>query len=113
VLERLYPQPVADACSVDEIQRVAAEHFGVSREDLLAHDRRPHLVFARQVAMFLARELTDSTLPAIGKGFGGRNHSTVLHAHRRISDELGRESSAAKAVDILRARLTGHSDDRA
>ena len=113
VLERLYPQPVTQACSVDEIQRVAADHFGVSREELLAHDRRPHVVYARQVAMFLARELTDATLPAIGKGFGGRNHSTVLHAHRRISDELGRESSAAKAVDMLRARLTNPSDDRA
>jgi chromosomal replication initiator protein len=113
VLERLYPRPVAQDCSVEEIQRVAADHFGVSCEELLAHDRRPHVVYARQVAMFLARELTDATLPAIGKGFGGRNHSTVLHAHRRISEELGRESSAAKAVDALRARLTDPSDDRA
>ncbi len=113
VLERLYPRPVTESCSVAEIQRVAAEHFGVSEAELLAHDRRPHVVYARQVAMFLARDLTDATLPAIGKSFGGRNHSTVLHAHRRISEELGRESSAAKAVDALRARLTGHSDDRA
>ena len=113
VLERLYPRPAARACSLDDIQLAAAGHFGVTREELLAHDRRPRAVFARQAAMYLARELTDETLPAIGKGFGGRNHSTVLNAHRRIAEELGRDSGAARDVDALRARLTDPSDDRA
>jgi chromosomal replication initiator protein len=77
----------------------------VSRDDILAQDRRPKVAFARQVAMYLARELTDESLPAIGKGFGGRNHSTVMHAHRRIADSLANDADTAQAVDGVRGRL--------
>jgi chromosomal replication initiator protein len=62
--------------------------------------------------MYVARELTDETLPAIGRSFGGRNHTTVLHAHRRIAADLGTDQNTADAVDALRTRLGERSADR-
>jgi chromosomal replication initiator protein len=113
VLERLYPRPGDDeTCTLEQIQDAAAELFGVSRDELLARNRTPRIAFARQVAMYVARELTDETLPAIGRGFGGRNHTTVLHAHRRIATDMARDQQTLEAVDALRARLTGRSPDR-
>ena len=114
VLERLYPRGEDDgACTVEQIQEAAADLFGVSRAELLARGRTPHLSFARQVAMYVARELTDETLPAIGRGFGGRNHTTVLHAHRRIAADMASDQHTLDAVDALRARLGERSADRA
>ena len=63
--------------------------------------------------MYLARELTDDSLPAIGRGFGGRNHTTVLHAHKRIAADMARDQSTLEAVDALRTRLGQRSADRA
>jgi chromosomal replication initiator protein len=114
VLARLYPRSEADTvCTVEQIQDAAADLFGVSREQLLARDRTPRISFARQVAMYAARELTDETLPAIGRSFGGRNHTTVLHAHRRIASDLATDQDTADAVDALRTRLGERSADRA
>jgi chromosomal replication initiator protein len=95
-----------------EIQQAAADAVGVPAETLIAHDRRPQVALARQVAMYLARELTDASLPAIGRHFGGRNHSTVLHAHRRVSSDLGTRQDTRSAVDRARAELTGQPADR-
>jgi len=105
LLHKLYPRPADAPPSLADIQSATAEALGVSAEDLLAHDRRPHLVFARQVAMYLARELTNESLPAIGKQFGGRNHSTVMHAHRRIKANLESDANTARAVDGVRGQL--------
>src|SRR3954468_4962827 len=114
VLERLYPRGEEDnSCTVEQIQEAAADIFGISRAQLLARDRTPRVALARQVAMYIARELTDETLPAIGRSFGGRNHTTVLHAHRRIAAELGSDKDTADAVDALRTRLGERSADRA
>jgi chromosomal replication initiator protein len=114
VLERLYPLPEsgAEACTLEQVQEAAADIFGVSRAQLLARDRTPRVSFVRQVAMFVARELTSETLPAIGRSFGGRNHTTVLHAHKRIAAEMARDQGTLEAVDSLRARLGERSTDR-
>jgi chromosomal replication initiator protein len=115
VLERLYPRSQQDdgTCTLEQIQDAAAELFGVTRDRLLARDRTPRVAFARQVAMYVAREITDETLPAIGRGFGGRNHTTVLHAHRRIAADMARDQDTLDAVDALRARLAEQPADRA
>jgi chromosomal replication initiator protein len=114
VLERLYPHTHdATPCTLEQIQEAAADLFGVSQSQLLARDRTPRVSLARQVAMYVARELTDETLPAIGRSFGGRNHTTVLHAHRRITAELASDQDTADAVDALRTRLGERSADRA
>jgi chromosomal replication initiator protein len=114
VLERLYPHgDKNEACTLEQIQDAAADVFGVSRAELLARDRTPRVSRARQVAMYVARELTDETLPAIGRGFGGRNHTTVLHAHRRVTADMAHDQHTLQAVDALRARLGERSADRA
>ena len=110
VLERLYPQSQGTGCgpcTIADIQAATAKAFAVAADDLLAQDRRPRVALARQVAMYLARELTHETLPAIGKSFGGRNHSTVLHAHKRIRDQLQRDADTFTTVEKLRATLSG------
>jgi chromosomal replication initiator protein len=114
VLERLYPHSEQNgAYTIDEIQEAAAELFDITRAQLLARDRTPHIAFARQVAMYITRELTDETLPAIGRGFGGRNHTTVLHAHRRVAADMANDPQTFQAVGALRARVGERSADRA
>jgi chromosomal replication initiator protein len=105
VLHRLGESTVADECGLGEILDAAAQEFGVEREALLARDRRPTVATARQVAMFLARELTEHSLPEIGRGVGGRNHTTVLHAVNRVSAAMHSDDSVRSAVHNLRRRL--------
>jgi chromosomal replication initiator protein len=107
VLRRLGEDTAPDACGLSEILDAAAQEFGVEREALLARDRRPTVATARQVAMYLARELTEHSLPEIGRGIGGRNHSTVLHAVNRISAAIRTDTAVRTAVDNLHRRL-GH-----
>jgi chromosomal replication initiator protein len=107
VLESLYGADPPAPASLGDIQRASALALDVAEESLLAQDRRPRVALARQVAMYLARELTDQSLPAIGRHFGGRNHSTVLHAHRRIASELGKRPETTGAVERARSALRG------
>ena len=107
VLGRLYRRGPAQACSVRRIQEATAEEFGISPEALLARDRTPTVAFARQVAMYLARELTDQALPALGREFGGRNHTTVLHAWKRVSDLVDKPGEKRETVVGIRRRLEG------
>jgi chromosomal replication initiator protein len=111
VLGRL-PEPSSHPpgqASLEAIQTATAEAYGVSRERLVARDRTPQVALARQVAMYLARELTDASLPAIGRMFA-RNHATVIHAHKRIGDDLAVGGPASRTVDMLRERLTSRSE---
>ena len=101
VLSRLHPRPSGRPASIDQIQDAAASAFGVTRQALLAYDRRSTVALARQIAMYLARELTGEPLPAIGASFGGRNHSTVVHAHQKIAREVERGGDAADSVRLL------------
>ncbi|HKP89381.1 MAG TPA: chromosomal replication initiator protein DnaA [Thermoleophilaceae bacterium] len=113
VLETLYGSDPPPPSSLADIQRAAASALDVPVDSLLAQDRRPRVALARQVAMYLARELTDQSLPAIGRHFGGRNHSTVLHAHRRIASEIGKRPETAGAVERARSELgAGSGADR-
>ncbi|MBK7822159.1 MAG: chromosomal replication initiator protein DnaA [Tessaracoccus sp.] len=88
VLNDLMPQ---DASPVDAetIMESSARYFGISHDDLTGSSRVASIASARQIAMYLCRELTDLSLPKIGAKFGGRDHSTVLHAVRKISEKIG------------------------
>jgi chromosomal replication initiator protein len=97
------------AASLEAIQDAAAAAFDLSRDRLLARDRSPRVALARQIAMYLARELTDVSLPEIGRGFG-RDHSTVLHAHKRIAADIAAGGPAAGTVNMLRERLASRVD---
>jgi chromosomal replication initiator protein len=105
VLGRLGADRPPGVCGIPEIVDVTAQEFGIEREELLARDRRPVVARARQVAMFLARDLTDHSLPEIGRGIGGRNHTTALHAVNTIGTALHTDPAVRNAVDKLRRRL--------
>jgi hypothetical protein len=91
--------------SVQTIQRAVCEHYGVSLSDLLSSRRTQAVVLPRQVAVWLCRQLTAHSLPAIGHHFGGRDHTTMLHAARRI-DELRRTDAAMQVrLDAFVAAL--------
>ncbi len=109
VLDGLYPQahpPVRHGSpSVREIKQAACERFGLTPEELLSSSRAPRVSWPRQVAMYLARELTDESLPAIGRQFGGRDHTTVLHAHRRTATRIAQDAESRDLVDNLRKDL--------
>jgi chromosomal replication initiator protein len=117
VLDGLYPAAhttgPTQPPSVEDIKAAACEHFGLTLDELLSPSRTPRIAWPRQVAMYLARELTDESLPAIGRQFGGRDHTTVLHAHRRTTSRISTDGSSREAVDNLLTSLLSDRSKRA
>ncbi|MDX6589649.1 MAG: chromosomal replication initiator protein [Solirubrobacterales bacterium] len=99
----------ARATPVEEIQQRVAERFGVSRAELVGSSRAATPLRARQVAIFLTREMTDLSLPQIGRLYGGRDHSTVLNSLRRVEAGLGDDADLAKRVEELRGAIHTNS----
>jgi chromosomal replication initiator protein len=113
VLRRLGVSQAGGETSLDAIIDAVAGEYRLDREVLLARDRRPEISQARQVAMYMARELTEHSLPEIGRRMGGRNHTTVLHAIGRVSAAVDTDPALRHAVDNLRRRLQPPADGRA
>jgi chromosomal replication initiator protein len=90
---------------IEDIQRIVARHYNVSRGDLLSSRRTANVVRPRQVAMYLAKTLTLRSLPEIGRRFGGRDHTTVLHAVRKIENLVGNDNSLAEEIESLKRQL--------
>ena len=90
---------------IEDIQRVVARQYNVSRSDLLSSRRTANVVRPRQVAMYLAKTLTLRSLPEIGRRFGGRDHTTVLHAVRKIEGLVGNDIALAEEIEILKRQL--------
>jgi chromosomal replication initiator protein len=105
VIDGLYPRKKSsqkpERRSIGEIQAAVGEHFGLSPDELLSSARTPRVAWPRQLAMYLARELTGESLPAIGRQFGGRNHTTVLHAWRRTTARIASDDDSRQAVEKL------------
>jgi chromosomal replication initiator protein len=90
---------------IEDIQRVVARQYNVSRSDLLSSRRTANVVRPRQVAMYLAKVLTLRSLPEIGRRFGGRDHTTVLHAVRKIEALVGNDNALAEEIEVLKRQL--------
>ena len=90
---------------IEEIQRIVARQYNVSRADLLSSRRTANVVRPRQVAMYLAKQLTLRSLPEIGRRFGGRDHTTVLHAVRKIENLVNTDASLAEEIELLKRQL--------
>ena len=90
---------------IEEIQRTVARQYNVSRSDLLSSRRTANVVRPRQIAMYLAKTLTLRSLPEIGRRFGGRDHTTVLHAVRKIESLVGNDNVLAEEIDLLKRLL--------
>jgi chromosomal replication initiator protein len=105
VLKDVFPQGEAAEVSIRRIQDLVAERFHLSLEELCGDKRSQNIVYPRQVAMYLSRELTDSSLPKIGKEFGGRDHTTVIHATSKIARLIREDRSVYNLVQELTARV--------
>jgi chromosomal replication initiator protein len=90
---------------IEDIQRAVARQYNVSRSDLLSSRRTANVVRPRQIAMYLAKTLTLRSLPEIGRRFGGRDHTTVLHAVRKIEGLVDSDTALAEEIDLLRRAL--------
>jgi chromosomal replication initiator protein len=93
--------------TVDMIQKTVAEHYGLKQADLISERRARAVARPRQVAMWLAKQVTTRSLPDIGRRFGGRDHTTVLHAVRRIEALKAEDAAIARDVDVLLRKLRG------
>jgi chromosomal replication initiator protein len=105
VLKDVFPQGELPEVSVERIQETVIDRFGISMQELVGDRRSQSIVYPRQVAMYLCRELTDSSLPKIGKKFGGRDHTTVIHATSKIARLLQEDRSVYNLVQELTARI--------
>ncbi|HYX76382.1 MAG TPA: chromosomal replication initiator protein DnaA [Gaiellaceae bacterium] len=105
VLKDVFPQGELPQVTIERIQEITSDRFGLSLEELCGDKRSQNIVYPRQVAMYLSRELTDSSLPKIGKQFGGRDHTTVIHATSKIARMIREDRSVYNLVQELTARI--------
>jgi chromosomal replication initiator protein len=105
VLRDLIPDDQAHEIGAPNIMAVTAEFFGLTIEDLCGPGKTKHVAQARQIAMYLCRELTDLSLPRIGQIFGGRDHTTVMHADRKIRKEMAERRRTYDQVQELTSRI--------
>jgi chromosomal replication initiator protein len=106
VLKDLFPDGRDRIIAVQEIIEEVAQYFSISPEELCSASRSRQLVNARQIAMYLTRELTDLSLPRIGRAFGNRDHSTVMHATQKIAGLMTERRATYDQVQELTNRVT-------
>ncbi len=106
-LKDIIPSSRPKVITIFEIQKVVGQHYSVKLEDFKAKKRTKSIAFPRQIAMYLSRELTDSSLPKIGEEFGGRDHTTVIHAHEKITKLLNTDTQLQKQINEIITQLKG------
>ena len=102
ILGHIYRSGEPKRVRIEDIQRIVARHYNVSKTELLSNRRTRTIVKPRQIAMYLAKVMTPRSLPEIGRRFGGRDHTTVLHAVRKIEDLSGTDNTLAQELELLR-----------
>ncbi len=112
VLDAMYPGRRHRPPSITDVQKAVAAHFGLTTDELTSASRVSRLAWPRQVAIHLARDLTGASLPTIGKAFGGRNHATVLHACKRVSERMKNDQQAVDVIGELAQAVSRARDDR-
>jgi chromosomal replication initiator protein len=90
---------------IEDIQKVVATHFNVSKQDMLSARRTRAIVRPRQIAMYLAKTMTPRSFPEIGKRFGGRDHTTVLHAVRKVEELAAADAALAQEIELLKRMI--------
>jgi chromosomal replication initiator protein len=112
VLDAMYPRRRTRTLSVGHIQAIVASHYNLAVSDLVSSSRTARITWPRQVAIYLSRDLTTTPLQTIGEAFGGRNHATVLHACKRVSDRLAGDQEADAELDELKTAIAETDNDR-
>ncbi|HEY4871245.1 MAG TPA: helix-turn-helix domain-containing protein, partial [Candidatus Dormibacteraeota bacterium] len=108
LLQDVIPSADTRTLTIDAISRAVANFYHISLEEMKGKRRDKHIVFPRQVAMFLIREETASSLPAIGQAFGGRDHTTVLHSYEKINTESREDQRLQSDLRKIRELLYSH-----
>ena len=106
-LSAILPDARPRQISIRLIQEAVSAHYGLDVREMKVRKRTRQVAFPRQVAMYLARELTDASLPRIGDEFGGRDHTTVIHAHDKIARQLSQDQELRGAINALRKTISG------
>ncbi|HEX8294998.1 MAG TPA: chromosomal replication initiator protein DnaA [Chthoniobacteraceae bacterium] len=106
LLKDLLQEEARRAITIDQIQKRVAEHYDVRIADMTSKRRPANIAFPRQIAMYLARELTKTSLSEIGEAFGGRDHGTVLHAHRLVKERIRTDDKTRQVVSFLDNQLS-------
>ncbi|HTD66879.1 MAG TPA: chromosomal replication initiator protein DnaA, partial [Candidatus Limnocylindria bacterium] len=105
LLRELLQEEGRHTITIEVIQKKVAEHFDIRIADMTSRRRPENIAFPRQIAMYLARQLTESSLNVIGEAFGGRDHGTVLHAYRLVKDRMEVNSDVRQSVSFLEKQL--------
>ena len=105
LLSDIIPAASRRPVTIDRIQRIVSDHYGIPLEEMKGKRRDKHIVFPRQVAMYIVREETPSSLPVIGQAFGGRDHTTALHSIDKIANEMKDDERLTNEIRFLRERL--------
>jgi chromosomal replication initiator protein len=103
VLDGMYPETRSDVLTIEAIQETVAAYYELTVTELVSPSRSASVAWPRQLALHLSRQLTDGSLQSIGRAFGGRNHATVLHACKRVSQRLADDQQAGKELADLSA----------
>ncbi|WP_156289941.1 chromosomal replication initiator protein DnaA [Oceanobacillus salinisoli] len=104
-LKDIIPSNKPKVITILGIQEVVGERYNIKLEDFSAKKRTKSIAFPRQIAMYLARELTDFSLPKIGEEFGGRDHTTVIHAHEKISKLLEKDADLSRDIEDIKEKI--------
>ncbi|WP_010279243.1 chromosomal replication initiator protein DnaA [Paenibacillus senegalensis] len=104
-LKDIIPSSRPKVITIQDIQQKVGEFYGLRLEDFKARKRTKAVAFPRQVAMYLSREMTDYSLPKIGEAFGGRDHTTVIHAHDKITMTLKQDPELSKIIHNLTEKI--------
>ncbi|RYL90891.1 chromosomal replication initiator protein DnaA [Sporolactobacillus sp. THM7-4] len=104
-LKDIIPSSKPKTITIQDIQMIVGNEYSIKMEDFIAKKRTKSIAFPRQIAMYLARELTDYSLPKIGEEFGGRDHTTVIHAHEKITKLLSADRELQKKINSIIDRL--------
>ena len=112
VMDTMYPSRGSASPTIAQVQAVVAAHYSLSVAELISPARSARIAWPRQVAIHLARELTGASLQGLGEAFGGRNHGTVLHACKRVSERVTGDQYIAGELDELSTEIRSRKDDR-
>jgi chromosomal replication initiator protein len=104
-LKDIIPNSKTKTITIYDIQKIVSDYYGIKVEELKGRRRTKTVVLPRQIAMYLSREMTDLSLPKIGEEFGGKDHTTVIHAHEKIGAALQQDRSIQKVVKEVSERL--------
>lgn len=105
LLRDTFSQPSNGSISIETIQRVVADHYNISLSDIKSKKKSNKFVIPRQIAIYIARELTECSFPDLGNEFGGRDHTTAMHSYRKIEDAIKIDSSLSTTIQMLEREI--------